>query len=253
MENNHTPFSLEGKTILVTGASSGIGRSIAVECSKMGAKIVLTARNEARLLETLSLLVGDGHKYICADLVNEENIQSMVEGLPELDGIVHNAGMADRMPCKMVKAERMHQLMAANIEGPILLQKHLLKKKKIVQGGSIVFIASRAPFAPAVGNAVYAASKGAMLGYAKCLGLELAPQRIRVNSICPAMVWTDLVAKDAEQTDGNYEELQKKYPLQRFGKPEDVAYLAIYLLSDASSWMTGSQLDITGGGELTLV
>lgn len=253
MEFTDSPFSLRGKTILVTGASSGIGRSISIECSKMGAKIVLTARNETRLQETLSLLAGDGHQYICADLVNEESIQSLVDGLQVLDGIVHNAGMADRMPCKMVKAERMHQLMAANIEGPILLQKHLLKKKKIAQGGSIVFIASRAPFAPAVGNSVYAASKGAMLGYAKCLGLELAPQRIRVNSICPAMVWTDLVAKDAEQTDGNYEELQKKYPLQRFGKPEDVAYLAIYLLSDASSWMTGSQLDITGGGELTLV
>lgn len=251
MTNN--PFSLEGKTILVTGASSGIGRSIAIECSKMGAAIVLTARNEGRLQETLSQLEGDGHRYVCADLIDEASIQSMIEELPVLDGIVHNAGMADRMPCKMVKADRMHQLMAANIEGPVLLQKHLLKKKKIVQGGSIVFIASRAPFAPAVGNAIYAASKGAMLGYAKCLGLELAPQRVRVNSICPAMVWTDLVAKDAEQTDGNYEELQKKYPLQRFGKPEDVAYLAVYLLSDASSWMTGSQLDITGGGELTLV
>lgn len=253
MTENHTPFSLCEKTILVTGASSGIGRSIAVECSKMGASLVLTARNEIRLQETLSLLDGEGHKYICADLTNEESIQALVNGLPVLDGIVHNAGMADRMPCKMVKAERMHQLMAANIEGPVLLQKHILKKKKIIQGGSVVFIASRAPFAPAVGNAIYAASKGAMLGYAKCLGLELAPQRIRVNSICPAMVWTDLVAKDAEQTDGNYEDLQKNYPLQRFGKPEDVAYLAIYLLSDASSWMTGSQLDITGGGELTLV
>jgi NAD(P)-dependent dehydrogenase (short-subunit alcohol dehydrogenase family) len=251
MANN--PFSLQGKTILVTGASSGIGRSIAIECSRMGATIVLSARNESRLQETLSLLDGNGHLYICADLTDEASIQSLVEKLPVLDGIVHNAGMADRMPCKMVKAERMHQLMAANLEGPVLLQKHLLKKKKIVQGGSIVFIASRAPFAPAVGNAIYAASKGAMLGYAKCLGLELAPQRIRVNSICPAMVWTDLVAKDAQQTEGNYEELQKKYPLQRFGKPEDVAYLAVYLLSEASSWMTGSQLDLTGGGELTLV
>lgn len=253
MAENKSPFSLQGKTILVTGASSGIGRSIAVECSKMGAALVLTARNEARLQETLSLLEGDGHQYVCADLFNEESIQSLVEGLPLLDGIVHNAGMADRMPCKMVKADRMQRLMAANFEGPTLLQKYLLKKKKIVQGGSVVFIASRAPFAPAVGNAIYAASKGAILGYAKCLGLELAPQRIRVNSICPAMVWTDLVAKDAEQTDGNYEELQKKYPLQRFGKPEDVAYLSIYLLSDASSWMTGSQIDITGGGELTLI
>lgn len=253
MAENHNPFSLYGKTILVTGASSGIGRSIAVECSNMGASLVLTARNETRLQETMSLLEGEGHKYVCADLTNEESIQALVEGLPVLDGVVHNAGMADRMPCKMVKVERMHQLMAANIEGPVLLQKYLLKKKKVVSGGSIVFIASRAPFAPSVGNAIYAASKGAMLGYAKCLGLEVAPQHIRVNSICPAMVWTELVAKDAELTDGNYEELQKKYPLQRFGKPEDVAYLAVYLLSDASAWMTGSQLDITGGGELTLV
>ncbi len=252
MTEMYNPFSLIGKTILVTGASSGIGRSIALECSRMGASLLLTARNEARLQETLSLLVGECHKYICADLTNEESIQALVDQLPVLDGVVHNAGMAGRMPCKMVKAERMHQLMAANIEGPVLLQKHLMKKKKLIQGGSIVFIASRAPFAPAVGNAIYAASKGAILGYAKCLGLELAPQRIRVNSICPAMVWTELVAKDAEQTEGNYEELQKKYPLQRFGKPEDVAYLAVYLLSDASSWMTGSQLDITGGGELTL-
>ena len=253
MEYSYNPFSLQGKTILVTGASSGIGRSIVLECSKMGASLVLTARNETRLKETLTVLEGDGHQYICANLVNEEDIQSLVERLPVLDGIVHNAGIADRMPCKMVRADRMHQLMAANIEGPILLQKHLLKKKRIMQGGSVVFIASRAPFAPAVGNSIYAASKGAMLGYAKCLGLELAPQRIRVNSICPAMVWTDMVAKDAQQTDGNYEEFQKRYPLQRFGKPEDVAYLAVYLLSDASSWMTGSQLDITGGGELTLV
>ncbi len=152
MANN--PFSLQGKTILVTGASSGIGRSIAIECSRMGATIVLSARNESRLQETLSLLDGNGHLYICADLTDEASIQSLVEKLPVLDGIVHNAGMADRMPCKMVKAERMHQLMAANLEGPVLLQKHLLKKKKIVQGGSIVFIASRAPFAPAVGNAI---------------------------------------------------------------------------------------------------
>ena len=110
----------------MTGASSGIGRSIAVECSKMGASLVLTARNETRLQETLALLEGEGHKYLCADLTNEESIQALVESLPVLDGIVHNAGMADRMPCKMVKAERMHQLMAANIEGPVLLQKHLL-------------------------------------------------------------------------------------------------------------------------------
>lgn len=250
---SYNPFSLEGKTILVTGASSGIGRAIAVECSKLGAKVVITARNEARLQETLSLMAGEGHRTVCADLNCEDSIESLVEQLPQLNGIVHNAGMAHRSPCKMVKKEQMEQVMQTNFEGPVLLQKYLLKKKKVAKEASIVFIASRAPFAPASGNAIYAASKGAMLGYAKCLGLEVASQKIRVNSICPAMIWTDLVAKDAEQTGEDYQAVQERYPLKRFGKPEDVAYLAVYLLSDAAQWMTGSQIDITGGGELTLV
>lgn len=250
---NYNPFSLEGKTVLVTGASSGIGRSIAIECSKMGARVVVTARSESRLSETLAQMAGEGHLAICADLGDEESIVNLVEQLPQLNGVVHNAGMAHRAPCKMVKKEQLEQVMSTNFEGPVLLQKYLLKKKKIEKEASIVFIASRAPFAPASGNAIYAASKGAMLGYAKCLGLEVAPQKIRVNSICPAMIWTDLVAKDAAQTGEDYQAAQERYPLKRFGKPEDVAWLAVYLLSDAAQWMTGSQIDITGGGELTLV
>lgn len=250
---SYNPFSLEGKTILVTGASSGIGRAIAIECSKMGAHVVITARNEVRLNETLGMMAGEGHLSISADLADEDSIVRLVEQMPQLNGIVHNAGMAHRAPCKMVRKEQLEQVMGTNFEGPVMLQKYLMKKKKIEKEASIVFIASRAPFAPASGNAVYAASKGAMLGYAKCLGLEVAPQKIRVNSICPAMIWTDLVAKDAEQTGEDYQAAQERYPLKRFGKPEDVAYLAVYLLSDASQWMTGSQIDITGGGELTLV
>ena len=250
---NYNPFTLAGKTILVTGASSGIGRAIAIECSKMGAVVIITARNETRLIETLGLLDGGGHSYCCADLNDENSIENLVNQLPQLNGIVHNAGMANRVPCKMINKGNMEPVLQTNFEGPVLLQKYLLKKKKVEKDASIVFIASRAPFAPASGNAIYAASKGAMLGYAKCLGLELAPQKIRVNSICPAMIWTELVAKDAEQTGENYNEIQQKYPLKRFGKPQDVAYLAVYLLSDAAQWMTGSQIDITGGGELTLV
>lgn len=244
---NYNPFSLTGKTILVTGASSGIGRSIAIECSKMGAKVIITARNEDRLQETISMMEGERHQYFCANLIDEESIINLVEGLPVLNGVVQNAGVGDRSLCKMVKKEDIEKVMSNNFEGPVLLQKYLLKKKKIEKEGSIVFIASRAPFAPSVGNALYAASKGAVLGYAKVLGLEVAPQKIRVNSICPAMVWTEFVAKDAEITGSNYQDAEQKYPLKRYGKPEDVAYLAVYLLSDASSWMTGSQLDITGG------
>lgn len=245
----HNPFSLEGKNILVTGASSGIGRSIAVECSNMGATLFITARNRERLDETLSLMRQGKHMALVCDLTNEDNIVSLVNSLPQLNGIVHNAGVGSRILCKNIKESDLKAVFTPNFYGPVLLQKQLLKKKKILKEASIVFIASRAPFAPSVGNAIYSASKGAILGYIQVLGLELAPQRIRVNSICPAMVWTELVAKDSIEMGVNYEELQAKYPLKRYGKPEDVAYLSIYLLSDASSWMTGSIIDLTGGAK----
>lgn len=245
----HNPFSLQGKTVLVTGASSGIGKSIAIECSRMGANIVLTARNKERLQQTLSELDGDGHMVIPADLSDEEDIKALAAEVPVLDGVVHNAGVGHRVLCKAARKSDIDEVITPNVYGPILLQRHLLKKKKMAKEGSIVIIASRAPQAPSVGNALYAASKGAILGYSKVLALELAPQKIRVNSICPAMVWTELIAKDAEMIGADYSAVQEKYPLKRFGKPEDIAYLAIYLLSDASSWMTGSSIDITGGGE----
>lgn len=250
---DYNPFTLENRCILVTGASSGIGRSIAIECSKMGAKVIITARNQVRLNETLALMEGDGHLLFPADLNSEEDIKRLVAELPELDGIVHSAGVGNRVVCKAVKSSDIDYVMKPNFDGPVLLQRHILKSKKIAKNSSIVFIASRAPFAPSVGNAIYAASKGALLAYAKVLGLELSSQQIRVNSICPAMVWTELIEKDAMVTGGNYEEAQQKYPLKRYGKPEDIAYLAIYLLSNASSWMTGSCIDITGGGEGILI
>lgn len=249
----YNPFSLVGKTILITGASSGIGRAIAIECSKIGARVILTARNKQRLDETLHLLSGDGHEAFIADLTNEDEVGKLVLQIPPLNGIVHNAGVGSRVLAKNIKDEDIMQIMQPNFNAPVLLQRHLMKKKLIEKGASIVFIASRAPFAPTVGNALYSASKGALIAYAKVLGLEVAPQKIRVNSICPAMVWTELVQADAEMTGGDYKEAELKYPLKRYGKPEDVAYLTIYLLSEASSWMTGSSIDITGGGEFSLI
>lgn len=246
---NYNPFSLTGKTVLVTGASSGIGRAIAVECSRMGARVVITARNEARLSETLRLMRGGEHMFIVADLTSETDLDNLVSKLPPVDGIVHNAGVGSRVICKMVKEEDIEYVMNPNVHAPMLLQRQILKKKKLNKGGSVVFIASRAPYAPTVGNGLYAASKGALLGYAQVLAIELAAQKVRVNSILPAMVWTDLVAKDAEITGYDYDEAQKKYPLGRYGKPEDIAYLAIYMLSEASSWMTGSAVDLTGGAK----
>ncbi len=252
MNESLNPFSLKGKTILITGASSGIGRATAIVCSKMGANVIVTGRNEDRLRETFNQLDGEENQSIVADLTNSEAIDSLVQQLPALTGVVHCAGIGNRSMLKMVKEKDISKVMRTNFESPVLLQKALLKKKKLDNSSSIVFVASRAPFAPAIGNGIYAASKGALIAYAKVLGLEVANQLMRVNCVCPAMVWTELVERDAALTGTDYHEAEKKYPLKRYGQPEDIANLIVYLLSDASSWMTGSCIDITGGGEFTL-
>lgn len=248
------PFTLEGKTILVTGASSGIGRSIAVIISKMGATVVITARNRQRLQTTLNLMEGGGekHKVIPADLMDEEQIANLVSKLPKLDGIVHCAGVGDRTFCKELDEATYDRVLDCNLKSPVMLQTSILKGKNLQKGASIVFIASMAAKYPSVGNAAYSASKGGIISYSKCLGLELASRQIRVNCICPGMVWTDLIIQGVF-TKEVLEEAQLKYPLKRYGNPEDIAYLAVYLLSDASNWMTGSCIDISGGGEGVLV
>ena len=240
------PFSLEGKTILVTGASSGIGRGIAVTCSKMGATIVLGGRNETRLNETLSEMEGDGHVLAVADLTKKEELEKMVDILQKLDGIVHCAGIGQRILCKQLQESDVDNVMDMNFKAPVLLQTEILKKKKINKGASIVFIASIAAESPSVGNSIYSASKGAIISYANCLVVELAPRKIRVNCISPAMVWTDLILKDGISEE-ELKEDEQKYPLKRYGNPDDIANLAVYMLSDASSWMTGSNVRITGG------
>lgn len=241
------PFSLEGRTILVTGASSGIGRGIAVACAEMGANVVLTARNSERLQETLSLMQGEGHIIISADLTDDSQRRQLVDSSPILDGIVHCAGVGSRVPCKNIEQSDIDYVLQPNFIAPVLLQTELLTAKKIKKESSIVFIASRAAEMPSVGNAVYSASKGAIISYAKCLALELAPRKIRVNCICPAMVWTDLALTGASRE--QLQEAEQKYPLKRYGTPEDIAYLSVYMLSNVSTWMTGSCVDITGGGE----
>lgn len=247
MSEVFNPFSLTGKTILVTGASSGIGKAIAISCAKMGAEVCITARNEERLSATLAEMPGN-HNAIKADLTDNNDIAALVEALPKVDGVVHCAGIGSRVPCKMISKDNISDVMHTNFEAPVLLQSALLQKKKVNRAASIVFVASRAANAPSMGNAVYSASKGAILSYAKCLALELSSRLIRVNSICPGMVWTDLILKDG-LSEEELHEAEMKYPLKRFGKADDIANLAIYLLSDASSWMTGSAIDISGGGE----
>lgn len=241
------PFTLEGKTILVTGASSGIGRGIAIACSKMGATVIINGRNEQRLAETMTEMQGEENISLAADLSDSNSLTEMVSRLPKLDGIVHCAGIGQRVLCKQLQEADLDTMMDVNFKAPVMLQTEILKQKKINKGASIVFIASIASDSPSIGNAVYSASKGAIISYANCLALELAPRQIRVNCILPAMIWTDLILKGGI-TEEELKEDEKKYPLKRYGKPEDIANLSIYLLSNAAAWMTGSSIKITGGG-----
>ena len=241
------PFTLEGKTILVTGASSGIGRGIAIACSKMGATVIINGRNEQRLAETMTEMQGEENLSLAADLSDSNSLTEMVSRLPKLDGIVHCAGIGQRVLCKQLQEADLDTMMDVNFKAPVMLQTEILKQKKINKGASIVFIASIASDSPSIGNAVYSASKGAIISYANCLALELAPRQIRVNCILPAMIWTDLILKGGI-TEEELKEDEKKYPLKRYGKPEDIANLSIYLLSNAAAWMTGSSIKITGGG-----
>lgn len=240
------PFTLAGKTVLVTGASSGIGRGIAIACAGMGARVILTARNQVRLQETLSQMEGEGHLVFSADLTDTAQRQALVAELPSMDGLVQCAGVMNRVPCKLVSKGDIDSVFMPNIEVPMLLQAELLQERKINKEASIVYMASIAARSAVAGNALYSASKAALISYAKCLALELAPRKIRVNCICPAMVWTDLALEGAAKAELEADQL--KYPLKRYGTPQDVANLAIYLLSDASCWMTGSCVEITGGG-----
>ena len=241
-----SPFELTGKTILVTGASSGIGQATARLCARMGARVILGGRNKERLQAVLAQLVGEGHLAIPADLTVPADRESLVAELPSLDGVAHCAGIGHRKLCKSLTEKDIASVMNSNFNAAVLLQSALLAGKKINKGASVVFLSSRTAEIPTVANALYSASKGALRSYAKCLALELAPRQIRVNCICPAMVWTPLILSEGA-TEEQLKEQETLYPLKRYGQPEDIANLAVFLLSDASSWMTGSCIDITGG------
>lgn len=244
---SYNPFSLEGKTILVTGASSGIGKAAAIECSKMGAKVIITARNEARLSQTFSELEGDGHQTYLCDLASESDIDKMVAELPEIQGLINNAGYTKILPVQFINAEDLKGILDVNTIAPMLLLQKLLKKKKMKKGASVVFTSSMAGLGSStVGNSMYTASKGAISAFIRCVALELAPKNIRVNAVCPAMVDTGILDSGTVSKEQLEEDI-KNYPLGRYGRPNDIAWAMIYLLSDASGWITGDNLVIDGG------
>lgn len=247
MGMNYNPFSLEGKTILVTGASSGIGQASAIEVSKFGANVIVCGRNNERLGHTLALLDGDNNSTFEGDLLEQDVVERLVKETPNLDGLVLSAGKGLTLPFPFCTREKFDEIFNINFFSPVELLRLLVKKKKLNQNCSVVIIVSiGGTHIHSVGNSIYGASKSALQSMVNFTAMELAPKKIRVNGICPGMVNTPLI-KRGTLTEEQFKSDIDRYPLKRYGEPRDVAYGAVYLLSDASSWVTGASLIIDGG------
>lgn len=244
---SYNPFTLSNKTILITGASSGIGKATAIACSKMGATVIITGRNSERLMETYSELENGNHSFLVADLVQLSDLEHLVNSIDKLDGIVHSAGIAGHMLFDFFKEENFTSMMEINFKIPTILTQKLLKKKKLNNSSSVVFINSTSGIISSyIGGSIYSASKGALNGLLKGLALEYAHKKIRFNGIMAAMIDTPIM-NESDVTQEQLEIDMQKYPLKRYGKPEEVAYAVIYLLSDASAWTTGTNILLDGG------
>jgi len=247
---NYNPFSLEYKIVLITGASSGIGSAVAIEFSKMGAAVVISGRNEKRLVETFrKLSPKDSHQYIVADLTTSEGLDLLVSTIPPIDGVVHCAGFLKKLPLKFIDEHAWNETLKINLIAPGLLSQKLIKTNKLKAESSVVFISSIASFVASIGNISYMASKGALNSFAKGMALEMAKKKIRVNIIEPALIKTNL--SESALSESELATYLTKFPLGRFGYPEEVAYAAVFLISDASKWITGTSILIDGGVTLS--
>jgi len=246
----NNPFLLIGKTILITGAAGGIGSAIARTCIGLGARVILTDIREDALNSILESLPQpaegtESNLAIKADLTNEEELAHLVEACPQIDGLVCNAGIMKLTPVPFITEAELGRIQSINLNAPMMLTKSLLRKKKIRKGGSIVFTASAAGvYRVSIGNAIYATTKCGIDAFMRTVALEMGPRGIRCNSVNPGMVETALIGSFSVE---EKQREMKNYPLGRFARPEDIAYGVTYLLSDASSFVTGTALKIDGG------
>lgn len=240
-------FSLKGHVILITGASSGIGRSCAVEASKLGATCILTGRNEEELIKTQKMCKLPTLIY-AGDMVNQEFIKNLVSNLSNIDGVVHCAGITNPWPIKFLKNEHIKEMFDINFFSPVLLTTELFQKNKINIGASFVFISSISSQHPYFGGSTYASSKAAIEAFSKSLAIEMASKKIRSNVVRPGLVKTRMFdeAKGASVDSENFDQYEKFYPLG-FGEPEDVSNAVCFLLSKESKWITGIDLKMDGG------
>ncbi len=239
-------FSLDNHTILITGASSGIGRSCAVEASSLGAHCILVARNKTELEKTAKLCANKTG-IVAADLTNEEDIKKLIAEIPKLNGLVNCAGIISPRPVSFLKKKNLEEVFNINYFAAALLCGELLHAKKMEAGASFVFISSISSHHPYFGAAAYASSKAALESFSKTLALEIAPKKMRSNVLLPGMVNTQMMQETKEAVgEENFKAYEKNYPLG-FGEVEDIANAVCFLLSDEARWITGSELKMDGG------
>lgn len=241
-------FDLNGKTILITGASSGLGRQTAITASQHGARVVITGRNPERLQETFASLSGSGHKQIPADLTIQADIDRLAAEAPMLEGLVHSTGISDLAPARFITKEMIRKTFSISFEASVLLTAAILAKKKLAKGNSsVLFISSISTRYPFVGGGMYISAKAALEAYAKVLAIELAPRGTRVNCVAPAFVRTPMLSETAENFSQEAVDKIEERQLLGLGDPVDVANTIVFYLSDASKWITATNL-ILGGG-----
>ncbi|MDA8523772.1 SDR family NAD(P)-dependent oxidoreductase [Acidovorax sp. NCPPB 4044] len=251
MDTTLTPFHLTGQRILVTGATSGLGHSIAMACARMGADVIGVGRDEERLartLESLQAAAPEGkHQTLRADLTQAQDRAAVIEqiGTAPLNGVVHSAGISRLAPVRMITEQHLREVQSINVDAPMLLTQALLKRSLVAPGGSMVFIASIAAHIGVPGVAAYSGTKAALIAMVRCLAMEVVKRGIRANCLSPALVETPLLDATATLV-GSMEQERGNYPLG-FGKPDDVANAAVFLLSQASRWITGTTLVMDGG------
>lgn len=241
------PFNIEGKTIIVTGATSGIGRATAITCAQLGAKVVAVGRNLEQLDSLMQELEGNGHLAINADLTDEAQVQALLESVPAVDGVACCAGVAEMKPFAFVTEEDVERVFKTNCFAPVMLVNKLLKAKKLNKGGSVVFVSSvDGPKIVHAGNSVYSGSKSALVGLARNMAIDLASKKIRVNCVLPGTTDTPMIRTE-NVTEEMLAETAKLFPLKRFAQPEEIANAIIFLLSDGASFITGTELTVDGG------
>lgn len=251
MLNRNNPFDLRGRNVLVTGASSGIGRATAIVLSELGARVIITARRADQLEATLGQMTSNGHAFAPFDLTDLESVPEWVKALTDqhgpLDGVVHAAGLRKTMGLRGVSVDMLHETFRVNLDSAVMLAKGFRQKGCCAAGGSLVLVSSVAAFVGGPAMAPYAASKAAIIGLTKSLASELAREGLRVNCVAPGIVESEMTEQFRRNvTSEQFAAIVAQHPLG-LGAPWDVACAAAYLLSEAGRWITGQTLVVDGG------